>query len=411
MNSFLITYGIGFIIFVLIGLLSGKARDYYKGLSNYGLFTTTSGLLASFVGAGSTINLIWLANEYGYWAYADVIPSVLGLLVAYVFVTKQSSNRFFYQTEYNNPLTLKVHHLVVVVLYTLIMVAQFIGLKKLAVIADVNNTTFLVAVTACLIWGYSLRGYSAVANTDKVQLVIMAFGFYLVAFFYTVFPDVPANADPPATKDMPFSLILALTLPFFFLPISQDVHQRASVAGNETIVKKSLLLAGVTYLVFGSITIFAAVNATSPGLEGIIAGMSPIMGNLLFFAILTAAISTTDTALNISAHSLSEVIQSKKLESRGFLLSLVTMLAAVTLSSVFPTILSVILLALFLYISGPAFMSLSKIYNLEERSALIISIIAVIGHLIIKGIGYEDTNFSLGVIACQVLVFFIIKRM
>jgi hypothetical protein len=248
-----------------------------------------------------------------------------------------------------------------------------------------------------------------VANTDKAQFIIMVLGFYLIVFFYSVLPEATPLADQLAKNQMPLSLVVALSLPLFFLPISQEIHQRASVAGNETIVKKSLLFSGFTYLVLGSITVFAGASAASPGLQGIIAEMpNTILGNILFFAVLTALVSTTDTALNIAAHSLSEVVPSKKINNKQFLLSFLAMLVAVMLSNVFPTILSVILLALFLYMSGPAFMSLSKIYAIQEKTALLTSVIAIVAHLLIKMVGYEETTLGLSVIVCQFLVFFCI---
>ena len=66
MNGFLITYGIGFTVFIAIGLLTKTAGHYYKGSADYGLFTTTSGLLASHIGGSSIINLYVWACVYVY---------------------------------------------------------------------------------------------------------------------------------------------------------------------------------------------------------------------------------------------------------------------------------------------------------------------------------------------------------
>lgn len=412
MNNFLLTYGIGFAVFIVIGLFSKSVKNYYKGSADYGLFTTTSGLLASFIGGGSIINLIGLANKYGYWAYADVIPATLGLIIAFLFITKERSNNFFYKTEYNNPLTLKIHHAVIVLLYSLVMVAQFIGLKKLAVMTGVSNTNLLLLITAALVWAYSFKGYSAVANTDKAQFIIMIFGFYLITLFYFVLPNAVSNTNPIEKEVMPISLVLALSLPLFFLPISQEIHQRASVAGTETVVKRSLLISSVIYLFLGSITVFAGVYASTSGLPGVIAEMpNSIFGSVVFFAVLTALVSTTDTALNISAHSLSEVVRSSKLENKQYFLSILVMVAVIILSNLFPTILSVILLALFLYMSGPAFMSLSKIFALNEKTALAVSVITILIHITVKVVGYQETTLGLLVITIQFLAFGILAKM
>jgi len=404
MNNFLITYVIGFIIFIIIGFLSRSTKNFYKGTGDYGVFTTSSGLLASFIGGGSIINLIGLANKYGYWAYADVIPSALGLLVAYIFITRDKANKFFYKTEYNQNITLKVHHAVIVLLYTLVMVAQFIGLKKLAAMTGISNTDALILITAALVWMYSIKGYSAVANTDKAQFIIMLLGFYAISFFSFTFLETEAKLQVGDKVAMPLSLILALSLPFFFLPISQEINQRASVAGAESTVKKSLIISGILYFLLGSITILAGIKASSPGLPGVIESMpTPIIGNIVFFAILAALISTTDTALNISTHSLSEVVKINAVKNKQYILSVPIILAVIFFSSKFPTILSVILLALFLYMSGPAYMSLSKIYGLKERTALSVSIIAILLHFAVKLVGYEETTIGLIIIATQFL--------
>lgn len=411
MNNFLITYVIGFIVFIIIGFLSRSTKNFYKGTGQYGVFTTTSGLLASFIGGGSIINLIGLSNKYGYWAYADVVPSSLGLIVACIFITRNKANQFFYKTEYNHHITLKVHHAVIVLLYTLVMVAQFIGLKKLASMTGVSNTNALIIITAALVLMYSIKGYSAVANTDKAQFIIMLFGFYAISFVFFTFLGAGADIQVSEKVAMPFSLILALSLPLFFLPISQEIHQRSSAAGAESTVKKSLIISGILYLLLGSITIFLGINASSPGLPGVIESIStPVIGNIVFFAVLTALISTTDTALNISTHSLSEAVKINAVGNKQYLLSIPIILAVIFFSSKFPTILSVILLALFLYMSGPAFMSLAKIYGLKERIALLVSCAALLLHLAVKVVGVEEITIGLIIIATQFLVLVFMAR-
>lgn len=412
MNNFLVTYMIGFILFIIIGFLSRSTKNFYKGTGEYGVFTTTSGLLASFIGGGSIINLIGLSNKYGYWAYADVIPSSLGLLVAYIFITRDKANKFFYKTEYNQNITFTVHHTVIVILYTLVMVAQFIGLKKLASMTGVSNTDALILITAALVWMYSIKGYAAVANTDKAQFVIMLLGFYAISFFTFAFLETEADLNAVDKVRMPFSLILALSLPLFFLPISQEIHQRVSVAGTESTVKKSLIISGILYFFLGSITIFLGINALSPGLPGVIESMStPVVSTIVFFAVLTALISTTDTALNISTHSLSKLVKIHAVEKRQYLISVPIILAVIFFSSKFPTILSVILLALFLYMSGPAFMSLAKIYGIKEQIALSVSIAALLCHLVVKVVGIDSTTFGLIIIATQFLaIVFMIRK-
>ena len=134
------------------------------------------------------------------------------------------------------------------------------------------------------------------------------------------------------------------------------------------------------------------------------------LGNIIFFAVLTALISTTDTALNISTHSLSEVVKINAVKNKQYILSVPIILAVIFFSSKFPTILSVILLALFLYMSGPAYMSLSKIYGLKERTALSVSIIAILLHLVVKLVGHEETTIGLVIIATQFLALFSMFR-
>ncbi len=412
MNDYLLIYVLGFIFFLIIGFISNKSKNYYQGAGDYGAFTTTAGIIASFVGGGSIINLIELSNKYGYWAYADVIPASLGLIVAFFLLSKYRSNIFFNKTEYNKKLTLKVHHLVIVVLYTLVMVAQFIGLGKLASMIGLESSNFLILTTAALVWIYSVRGYSAVTNTDKAQFIIMVLGFYTIPFIaHTLSIDATTiSTIEDKTAAMPLQLILALSLPLFFIPISQEIHQRASASMNEGALKKSLIAAGILYFILGSITIHLGVNVSTGGLEGLIQSMpGKIVGNIIFFAVLTALISTTDTALNISNHSLSHLFESKIFEGKEYFISLPIMVLAVYLSSQFPTILSVILLALFIYMSGPAFMSLSKSYKFPENIALVLSVLSIALHLVIKVVNISAINYGLAIIVLQYIAMLIIS--
>ncbi len=404
MEYYLYIYVLGLLLFLAVGLFTKKSPDYYQGSRDYNSFSTTAGIIASFIGGGSIINLIELSNQYGYWALADVIPSSLGLLFAAYFVSRKYSNTFFKNNIYNSQPAYVFHHSIILFLYILVMTAQFIGIGKLLSMSGIENTHFLIIATACVILIYSFKGYNAVVNTDKIQFLILLTCFYLLLLVTNIFFPESKEANSLVSIEntkMPLSLVISLSLPFFFIPISQELHQRSSASVNQNVLRKSFAVSGILYFILGGLVVYTSSSASS-GLEGII-GLMPhhSLRILMFFAVMTALVSTIDTALNIANHSLSSIIGKEKLQNEKVLLSIPILGCVLLLSTQFPSILSVILLALFVYMSGPAFIVVAKNTGLTQRKTLIFSGVSILIHIVFKLLLESPLSFSLLIILIQ----------
>lgn len=411
MNLYWIVFLLSFLIFLLVGFLAKRTGDYFQGTSSYGIFTTSAGILASFIGGAAILNTVVLANDYGYYALVDVIPTSLALILSFFFLNKKRAKAFFDATEYKDKFSPKYHHVVIFILYILVMVAQFVGFNQVKDVLEIDGTVLIVLLTAAIIWIYSLKGFSAVNATDRLQFIMMVIGFYLLNFFnITLFSTSNTDTIVIPKSSMPISLVIALFLPFFFVPISQEVHQRISAAKDELIVRKSLLLAGILYFILGLITVYIGSNASEKGLTGILHSLDlGILKSICFLAIITALISTADTALNISSHSFFSLFNS--ISKKHYpLMSFLILIVVIALTQFFPSILSVILLALFIYMSGPAYMVFTRLINFDEKLALIISAFMVISHIIIKIINYEVLYFSLSIMLIIYISSFIIRK-
>lgn len=390
MSIFLSFYLAAFLVFIFVGLYAKRRYikvNYYRGHWPYGTLAISSGILASFIGGGSILNLIDISNLYGYWAYSDVVPTCLGLLLAAVLVTKDRASAFFAATHYRNAGTHIFHHIVIYVLYTLVMTAQFVGLTKLLLVAEVDIILFWIFLSALFIWIYSRYGYESVMRTDKIQLIFLIIGFYIISAVgvaqYLPLTDISllsVNSEP-----MPISLVIALSLPFFFVPISQEIHQRAATAVDNRVIRLAFILSALVYFLLGSTTIFIGTHTPQSGLSGIINLFDNIwISAIIYVSIVAALISTIDTSLNISVHSVSKVMERTSYRLSGHIIALPVVFIAVFLSAFFPTILSVILLALFIYMSGPAFLTIIRLCDFEERIAIGFSSFAIAAHLGLK---------------------------
>ncbi len=393
------------LIYVWLGFKSTD-HDLFLGSKKYGIFSTSTGILASFIGGGTVINQIDLANKYGYYALFDVFPTVISLVILYFFISKEKSGYLFEEIKYHSLYAIKLHHILIIILYSLVITAQFVGVITIAKYFNISKEAMLLFVII-IVWLYSLKGYDAVAKTDKIQFIFMLLGFYMLPFLFG-FIDNNFNIKVDYTfEQMPISLIIALSLPLLFIPLSQEIHQRIYASNYEDNAKKSLLIVAFTYLIIGTIAVYMGVNAPNGGIQG----LSNLLPNdwlkaLFFVAILTALLSTIDTGVNIVSHSSIKIIP----KLRYVHILSISLFVPALLSLFFTTILSVILLALFIYISGPAFMAIAKHNYCCERVIVKFALGASIIHIVLKIFQINEISYNLSIICLQFMLFYLYKH-
>ena len=240
------------LVFIAVAHFRTSATSFYLGTRQYGATKTAFSIVAAFTGGGSIINLMGLAAQYGYYAFFDVLPAVVGLLAAGFlaykgFFGRSFSSEFF---DITNPVysryAVRTHYFTIALLYVLVLAAQFRGISMLSTslkVPSIAGVVFAVVVIAIYAW----RGFSAVTRTDFVQCLLL-FVLFLVLLFVGFQPVVEGAIERAAFKPMPITLIMALSLPLFFVPISQEIHQRGASARDEKSLRSSYLIAAFLYM-------------------------------------------------------------------------------------------------------------------------------------------------------------------
>jgi Na+/proline symporter len=380
-----VSLGVALLALIVIGIFRPKDSDYYLGKGNYGTFSTTTGILASLIGGSITLNLIGLAREYGLYAFFDLLPTSLALLLLAFFSNKERSLAFFEGSRYKTNFGVILHHTVIFLLYYLVINLQIVAIRSIGPFLPIDVNLAIIIIVAA-IWLYSFKGYSMVVVTDRLQLTFMIIFLYGVLLITSLFSDdISRRIFTVASeyKAMPLTTILSLFLFFFFIPVSQEVHQRIVSAKNDLVVKKSLVASGLLYISLGAIIILTTIKYDLDGFGGILAFVShPIFATALFIAISMAIISTIDTSVNIINHSFSRVVEDRIGVIYPPVVSLIVFALATMTSLLFPTILSALLLAVYVYISGPGFASLCNILMLDEKTTVKVSMLAIGIHII-----------------------------
>jgi SSS family solute:Na+ symporter len=145
------------------------------------------------------------------------------------------------------------------VVYTLVTAVQIVALIKIAQPYFPVPETTIALVATFGIGAYVLySGYGSVTVTDVIQFLVMGLCYFALAGGVLLIGSAaapPAGAIPVAPQAMPGEMILLLALPLLFVPVSQDLHIRVNSAASPGHARAGVLLAGVTYLVFGLVSV------------------------------------------------------------------------------------------------------------------------------------------------------------
>lgn len=403
MNYTLALFG-GLVFFVILSIFSSRNQNYFLGKKKYGTFATTTGILASFIGGSITLNLINLSNTYGWYAFFDLIPTSTALILLSFYITKDRSVKFFEGIKYRSIIGERTHHGMIFLLYFLVIVSQIVALRTLEPFIDIN-IDYAIMLILLLIWLYSFKGYSMVVKTDQIQFILMflfLYGILAVKGLISISTDI-FDVNMQDKIAMPIPLILSLGLFFIFVPVSQEVHQRVIASESTKIVKKSFLFAGILYIVLGGIIVTTTIFFNLDGFQGMLQFVGhPMVSTLLFLAISVALMSTIDTSINLVTHSFDKLSGPNLHHNYYPLISLSVLILGIITSMYFPTILSVILLAIYIYISAPAYLTISNLIKIPETTSAIISTVAIIGHILIKVFSVSNSlEYSLTIIITQ----------
>ena len=411
---FLIALGIYLLIFLIISLLDMKGiktfTDYAVAGRVQGSFAVTMTLLATVVGASTTIGICDTVYSIGFPGIWWLAFGAIGLILQSVFIsgkvraTEADTLPDLAKITVGRGAELIIA-LIIVISWIGVIAGQLVAMNSLISFATGRSDTWLFVIVSAVVIIYTLiGGQSSVVKTDKLQFIIIIVSTVLCcAYLYLVKGDATGNVatniellnDNYTTRNL-LTQFFVIGGVYFLGP---DIISRNFISRDENIAKKSALIAGIGLfgfsLVITLIGMWIRYNVTPDQLADskalmYIAGVLPKYISIpLIFGLLSAILSSTDTCIiNASSIFVKDIMKRESVRDIRITVAVIGAIAMVLAVSGRGDIMSLLTGAYSVYTPGVIFPLLVAILSYRKngvRSALWISAVIVGGLFGIAG--------------------------
>ena len=411
---FLIALGIYLLIFLIISLLDMKGiktfTDYAVAGRVQGSFAVTMTLLATVVGASTTIGICDTVYSIGFPGIWWLAFGAIGLILQSVFIsgkvraTEADTLPDLAKITVGRGAELIIA-LIIVISWIGVIAGQLVAMNSLISFATGRSDTWLFVIVSAVVIIYTLiGGQSSVVKTDKLQFIIIIVSTVLCcAYLYLVKGDATGNVatniellnDNYTTRNL-LTQFFVIGGVYFLGP---DIISRNFISRDENIAKKSALIAGIGLfgfsLVITLIGMWIRYNVTPDQLADskalmYIAGVLPKYISIpLIFGLLSAILSSTDTCIiNASSIFVKDIMKRESVRDIRITVAVIGAIAMVLAVSGRGDIMSLLTGAYSVYTPGVIFPLLVAILSYRKngvRPVLWISAVIVGGLFGIAG--------------------------
>lgn len=411
---FLIALGIYLLIFLIISLLDMKGiktfTDYAVAGRVQGSFAVTMTLLATVVGASTTIGICDTVYSIGFPGIWWLAFGAIGLILQSVFIsgkvraTEADTLPDLAKITVGRGAELIIA-LIIVISWIGVIAGQLVAMNSLISFATGRSDTWLFVIVSAVVIIYTLiGGQSSVVKTDKLQFIIIIVSLVLCcAYLYLVKGDATGNVatniellnDNYTTRNL-LTQFFVIGGVYFLGP---DIISRNFISRDENTAKKSALIAGIGLfgfsLVITLIGMWIRYNVTPDQLADskalmYIAGVLPKYISIpLIFGLLSAILSSTDTCIiNASSIFVKDIMKRESVRDIRITVAVIGAIAIVLAMSGRGDIMSLLTGAYSVYTPGVIFPLLVAILSYRKngvRPALWISAVIVGGLFGIAG--------------------------
>ena len=411
---FLIALGIYLLIFLIISLLDMKGiktfTDYAVAGRVQGSFAVTMTLLATVVGASTTIGICDTVYSIGFPGIWWLAFGAIGLILQSVFIsgkvraTEADTLPDLAKITVGRGAELIIA-LIIVISWIGVIAGQLVAMNSLISFATGRSDTWLFVIVSAVVIIYTLiGGQSSVVKTDKLQFIIIIVSSVLCcAYLYLVKGDATGNVatniellnDNYTTRNL-LTQFFVIGGVYFLGP---DIISRNFISRDENTAKKSALIAGIGLfgfsLVITLIGMWIRYNVTPDQLADskalmYIAGVLPKYISIpLIFGLLSAILSSTDTCIiNASSIFVKDIMKRESVRGIRITVAVIGAIAIVLAVSGRGDIMSLLTGAYSVYTPGVIFPLLVAILSYRKngvRPALWISAVIVGGLFGIAG--------------------------
>ena len=331
------------IIFIGIAyFVKSEGGSFFLGRRDSGAISLALSMSATWVGAASLLALSGWAATFGGSAIWYLLCPGIGLMLLSVFgVDSIREKKGLMIADYHDNKYFQASiSIFLLVLYILILSAQFTGFAKISGLFDLNYIFGLI-LSACIVSIYvAIGGFDAVKNTDIVQVVLIFLSVVLIVMFMPYDIEFPQSSSIFSLDGgLPNSLFMLFVSAGFMMFVAQENHQRIKAAKHAKDAKQACFIAGIILIAFSFLIVSIGLSVpeqVKDPISHIIAEVdSSILSFFIAIGIMAATLSTADSALNIASYSAFNIVKSSRMNVVYiFVCSVLALIAAYLIASV-----------------------------------------------------------------------------
>ncbi len=329
MNTvFIIALILYLLVFVVISVLDFRSvktfEDYAVAGRVQGTFAVTMTLLATVIGASTTIGITDTVYTIGFPGIWWLAFGAIGLVLQSFLISKKVRATGAATLPDLANITVgrtaeMIIALIIVIAWVGVVAGQLVAMNSLVSFATGRNDKWLFIIMSLVIIVYTLfGGQSSVVKTDKIQFIVIVIGVVLCCLYLYIVrggdtTSVADNIDFVNQYYRPMNLLNQLFVIGGVYFLGPDIISRNFISKDESIAKKSALIAGIGLFIFSIfitlIGMWAKYNITpeelgeSKTLMYVVSILPKAVSIPLIFGLLSAILSSTDTCL-INASSI-----------------------------------------------------------------------------------------------------------
>ena len=341
MNTvFLFALGLYLLIFILISIFDLKKitsfTDYAVAGRIQGTFAVTMSLLATVVGASTTIGITDTVYGIGFPGIWWLAFGAIGLILQSIFISKKVRETKADTLPDLARITVgksaeMIIALIIVISWIGVIAGQLVAMNSLISFATGRNDKWLFVIVSIVVIAYTMiGGQTSVVKTDKLQFIVIVLGVILCCgYLYLVRGDdsssVANNIQLINENYRPMNLLNQFFVIGGVYFLGPDIISRNFISKDETIAKKSAMIAGICLFIFSIfitlIGMWARYNITPEDLGNsktlmYIANILPKFISVpLIFGLLSAILSSTDTCIiNASSIFVKDILKKESIK-------------------------------------------------------------------------------------------------
>ena len=330
---FLIALGIYLLFFILMGYREFKQihdfDDYTVAGRKQGLGAVVMTLLATVIGASTTIGITDTVNSIGFPGIWWLLFGGIGLILqaCFISVTVRKTDAATLPDLAGITVGKAAEYilaLIIVISWIGVIAGQLVAMGSLIVFATGRSSKAILIIVSIIVIIYTLfGGQLSVIKTDRAQLIVISIGVILACIYLYLVrggdtSEIAGNIELINENYRPANLLTQFFVIGGVYFLGPDIMSRNFVSKSEGVARRSALVAGILLMVYSFIItmigMWVRYNVTpdemgeNSALMYVVSIMPKALSIILIFGLLSAILSSTDTCLINAASILTKDI-------------------------------------------------------------------------------------------------------